>query len=333
MAEKQVSKRGRPVGTRMATVELDTLSFKAPKEFADRVRRYSKEHRCGVSELVRDGLEWRISEQSDPRAWRPGAETSGETVNEGNTGNTAKVEMGVEFLHGMLSALVEEVRQLRESMQTIEQRLGETGSVQAPSVTGNTDIVCVDGDMPKASMKAQMGELGSVQASSVSPVAMAPMVKVDKEEVLARIQQMRDEGLDSAQITKELQAEGVPTLSAEAQLQAVVEILEHRAIQDGSEGDTGIISADGDIPVASMEAQSGEPGRVQVPSDSPASILPKVKSDKAEILARLQQMRETGLDSTQIAAVLQGEGVPTLKGVGQWHGGTVRKLLGAIKTS
>ena len=205
--------------------------------------------------MIREGVEWRIGED-DPLSYRYGTAASGETMHEGNTGNTAKVEMGVEFLHGMLSALVEEVRQLRESMQAIEQRLGETGSVHAPSVTGNTSIVSADGDIPEASMKAQMGELGSVQAPSVPPVAMAPKVKVDKEEVLARIQQMRDKGLDSAQIAETLQAEGVPTLSAEAQLQAVVQILEHRAVQDGSEGDTSIISADGDLPEASMEAQS-----------------------------------------------------------------------------
>jgi hypothetical protein len=155
MVEKTVSKRGRPVGTRMATVELDTLSFKAPKEFADRVRRYSKEHRCGVSELVRDGLEWRISEQSDPRAWRPGAETVGEPIYEGNTGNTVKVEMGVELLHGMLSALVDEVRQLRNAVQALEQRIEEPGSRHAPMITGNTGITSADGDIPVASMKAQ----------------------------------------------------------------------------------------------------------------------------------------------------------------------------------
>ena len=65
-------------------------------------------------------------------------------------------EVGVEFLHGMLSALVEEVRQLRGAVQALEQRLGEPGSMQAPSVTGNTDLVSVDGDIPAASMKAQM---------------------------------------------------------------------------------------------------------------------------------------------------------------------------------
>ena len=204
--------------------------------------------------MVREGLTRHL--EDEPLSYRYGTAASGETVHEGNTGNTTKVEMGVEFLHGMLSALVEEVRQLRESMQAIEQRLGEPGSVHAPSVTGNASIVSADGDIPEASMKAQMGELGSVQAPSVPPLAMAPKVKVDKEEVLVRIQQMRDKGLDSAQIAETLQAEGVPTLSAEAQLQAVVQILEQRAVQGGSEGDTSIISADGDIPEASMEAQS-----------------------------------------------------------------------------
>jgi hypothetical protein len=69
-----------------------------------------------------------------------------------------------------------------------------------------------------------------------------------------------------------LQAEGVPTLSAEAQLQAVVEILEHREVQGSSDGDTGIISADGDLPAASVKAQStlgqapaGEDTRGRIP--------------------------------------------------------------------
>jgi regulator of replication initiation timing len=154
MAKKSTGRPvGRPVGTRTATVEVETLSFKAPKEFVERVRTYAKEHKQSVSEMVRDGLTWRL--EDDPLGYRYGTVTSGETAHEENTGNTEKVEMGVEFLRGMLSALVEEVRQLRESMQTIEQRLGEPGSMQTPSVTGNTDVTSVNGDMPVASMKAQ----------------------------------------------------------------------------------------------------------------------------------------------------------------------------------
>jgi hypothetical protein len=135
-------------------VELETLSFKVSAEFKAQLQAYAKLRRQSISELIREGAEWRISE-GDPLNIRYGAVASGETAYEGNTGNTEKVEMGVEFLHGMLSALVEEVRQLRESMQTLEQRLGETGRMQPPSVTGNTRIASVDGDIPAASMEAQ----------------------------------------------------------------------------------------------------------------------------------------------------------------------------------
>jgi Ribbon-helix-helix protein, copG family len=145
---------GRPKGTRTATVELETLSFKVPAEFKAQLQAYAKQRRQSISELIREGIEWRIGE-GDPLTMRYGTVTSGETAYEGNTGNTDKAELGIEFLHGMLSALVAEVRQLHISMQTIEQRLGEHGSMQAPSVTGNTDVTSVNGDMPVASRKAQ----------------------------------------------------------------------------------------------------------------------------------------------------------------------------------
>ena len=177
---------GRPKGTRTATVELETVSFKAPKEFVEQVKRYAKQRSRPVSELVRDGLEWRIGE-GDPLNIRYGTGTSGETGHEENTGNTRGVEVGVEFLHGMLSALVEEVRQLRGAVQAVEQRLGELGSMHAPSVPGNTDLVSVDGDIPAASMKAQMAGAGSVQVSSVPGNTDIPPVAGDTPTVMAEV--------------------------------------------------------------------------------------------------------------------------------------------------
>ena len=59
MAKKSTGRPvGRPKGTRTATVELETVSFKAPKEFVEQVKRYAKQRSRPVSELVRDGLEW-----------------------------------------------------------------------------------------------------------------------------------------------------------------------------------------------------------------------------------------------------------------------------------
>ena len=142
----------------------------------------------------------------------------------------------------------------------IEMRLDEPADPRSRSAGSTTEepLVQIDGASILRDMQAtlarhetqmhalmqaslqRLDETESKQVPRVSPVAMAPKGKVDKEEVLVRIQQMRDEGLDSTQIAETLQAEGVPTLSAEAQLQAVVEILEHRAVQDSSEGNTGI---------------------------------------------------------------------------------------------
>ena len=114
---------GRPKGTRTATVELVTLSFKAPKDLVERVKRYAKQCVRPVSELVRDGLEWRIGE-GDPLNRRVGGETGGKTTDEGNTGNTDRAGVRAEALHGMLSALVAEVRQVHSSVQALEQQLG-----------------------------------------------------------------------------------------------------------------------------------------------------------------------------------------------------------------
>ena len=56
---------GRPVG-RPKTKDYKTISLKMPQDLLDRVQTYARMHRQSVSELIRDGLEWRITE-GDPR--------------------------------------------------------------------------------------------------------------------------------------------------------------------------------------------------------------------------------------------------------------------------
>jgi len=43
-----------------------TISMRLPKELHTRLVRYAMEHRQPISELVRDGLEWRLGD-GDPR--------------------------------------------------------------------------------------------------------------------------------------------------------------------------------------------------------------------------------------------------------------------------
>jgi hypothetical protein len=49
--------------------------------------------------------------------------------------------------------------------------------------------------------------------------------------------------------------------------------------------------------------------------------------DKDALMARLQQMRASGLSLQQIADQLNAEGLPTLSSKGRWQKGTVAKLL------
>ena len=130
MAENSTVKRGRPKGTTTATVELETVSFKAPVAFMARVRAYAKQHRQSISELVRDGLEERLN-GSDPMDYRYGLDTREEPTSE------SVGESGA--LHGLMTALMTEMQQMRVAMQALERRVAGQGRVkQARGITDNT---------------------------------------------------------------------------------------------------------------------------------------------------------------------------------------------------
>jgi hypothetical protein len=71
---------GRPVG-RPKTKDYRTISLKIPQDLLARVQAYARIHRQSISELIRDGLEWRITE-GDPRS-------AGGTVPQGSAQDTA----------------------------------------------------------------------------------------------------------------------------------------------------------------------------------------------------------------------------------------------------
>jgi hypothetical protein len=123
---------------------LATVSFKAPQELVERVRRYARQCRRPVSELVRDGLEWRIGE-GDPLNMRMGTATDGETADRENTGNTDRAEVCAASLDGMLSPLVAEVRQLHHAVQALEQRLVKT---EGAALFGNISITAKGEERP-----------------------------------------------------------------------------------------------------------------------------------------------------------------------------------------
>ena len=170
-----------------------TISMRLPKELHARLEQYATQHHQSISELVRDGLEWRLSE-GDPRGLGAASTKDDEAYYISNTANTL----------------------------------------------------------------------------------------ADMRQALAR---------------------------QEAQIQTIVQALERQTTPTGN----GLVASTADT----------------APTASPVAPVPRVKADKATVMTRLWQMHEAGLDSTQIATAFQAEGMPTLKGTGQWHSGTVRKLLRA----
>ena len=241
---------GKPLG-RPKTKEYVTLVARVPADLAALVKRYATEHgSLPVSELIREGLEWRIGD-GDPRGNGLYLEQPTGIRAQTYNSNTAigHEAQGDETLQEVRALLAQQWEQIQALAQALErQRVLDSNGVYS----SNTE-----------------------NAPSVVQDVMVPKVKVDKEEVIGRIQQMRDKGLDSAQIAETLQAEGVPTLSAEAQLQVVVDMLEHSAVQDSSEGNTRSTSpASMDTipavqPTVLQVAQSPALARVERPTFDP----------------------------------------------------------------
>lgn len=61
-----MAKKGRPFTYQNDEEKPVTISLRLPKELHTRLERYATQHRQSISELMRDGLEWRIGE-GDPR--------------------------------------------------------------------------------------------------------------------------------------------------------------------------------------------------------------------------------------------------------------------------
>jgi hypothetical protein len=79
---------GRPVG-RPKTKDYRTISLKIPQDLVARVQAYARTHRQSISELIRDGLEWRITE-GDPRS-------AGGTVPQGSAQDAAAYSWNTEM--------------------------------------------------------------------------------------------------------------------------------------------------------------------------------------------------------------------------------------------
>ena len=59
-----------------------TLMARIPQDLADQVKAYASQHRCTVSELIRDGLEMRLEAEVPGRSTGHSRDTGGEVIHE-----------------------------------------------------------------------------------------------------------------------------------------------------------------------------------------------------------------------------------------------------------
>lgn len=132
---------GKPVG-RPKTKDYKTISLKMSQELLDRVQTYARLHRQSISELIRDGLEWRITD-GDPRALGvspPQRALSDDDEYSRNTVIPDEVREASKHA-GMLEeiriALTRQETQLHALTQALEQRTVASASKE---YSGNTEL-------------------------------------------------------------------------------------------------------------------------------------------------------------------------------------------------
>src|SRR5262249_71428 len=106
-----------------------TISMRLPRELHTRLEQYASQHRQSISELVRDGLEWRL-EDGDPRGLGDASTRDDEAYYMSNTANA---------LADMREALARQEAQIQAIIQALERQTG----IPQPTLAhnGQTDIV------------------------------------------------------------------------------------------------------------------------------------------------------------------------------------------------
>jgi hypothetical protein len=206
---------GRPVG-RPKTKDYTTISLKIPTTLLDRVKTYKGRHRQSISELIREGLEWRIGE-GDPLAQRYATGDIAEQEYNGNTEipfETERVSVSPNVLQQILDTLAHQDTRLHTLTQALEQR----AVVATPSeYSGNTTKVPTGQQSAPEPVREAHG--GQAPQDTHAANGNTVLQEERKAALVARLHQMRANGLSLSQIAGQLQAEGLPTLSGKGQWQ------------------------------------------------------------------------------------------------------------------
>jgi hypothetical protein len=214
-------KTGRPLGRRPVYQDESerpvTISLRIPRDLEAQMKRYASLHRQSVTELLLDGLKWRIGDGE----YYSNTETSAELLRE--TDHTA-------VLAEIRTALARQETQLHALAQALEQRPAVSppnayysNTAKAPVGQHSTPEPVREGDggQPPQEMSGEKSNTvlqGNGHAAARAPSAQQP-ARPDKAALVVRLHEMRARGMSLKAMADQLQAEGLPTLSGKGQWQ------------------------------------------------------------------------------------------------------------------
>jgi hypothetical protein len=106
--------------------ELVMVSVKMPRTLFVRLQAYAREHRYSVSELLRDGIEWRLGEEADPLAYRFGGTGNTST---GDIDLPADQEQAMRERHQEIMDLLREIHKHQRALQPAHPLPAPVGTV------------------------------------------------------------------------------------------------------------------------------------------------------------------------------------------------------------
>jgi hypothetical protein len=173
---------GKPLGRPVTYTTNDerpvTRSLRIPRDLDARLTRYAARHRQSVTELLLDGIRWRL-EQDDPRSAALSSEQYYDnTVLRELATPVHLLDDGIPFDEDGRSAPAVPTPDISYDNNTVIQQLG----VSDVEVPGQTD-------------------------------SSAPRPAPDKAAIVARLQAMKAQGMSLQAMASQLTAAGIPTLS------------------------------------------------------------------------------------------------------------------------
>jgi len=194
------SKTGNPVGRRPRYSEDErpvTVSLRIPHDLAQRMKRDASLHRQSITEILLDGLRWRLGDGE----YYGNTETSAEVLSE---------PAHAAVLEEIRASVVRQETQLHALALAVAQR-----PLVSPheSYYGNTT------KGPSHQQRAPESMHSSNTVLRDDEQGAQPPAMPDKAALIARLHQMKATGMSLAQMARQLQADGLPTLSGKGQWQ------------------------------------------------------------------------------------------------------------------